>query len=342
MKLCYLADNRSIHTKRWVEYFSKLHEVHLISMDYPDSQLDINVHELHLIPFDVKRRFLNEFKVKRLVQDIQPDILHAHFATQYGYWGACSGFHPFVVSCWGDDILIHPHKWPLSMLVKKALKDADLVTCDGRNSVVAAGELTKAPRYIIPHGIDLTRFKVHYNPASKVVIYMRGFEPVYDWKVFMTVVNRVLDEVSDARFIVIGTGSEMKEAISYMEMIPQIEYCGKVPYDRIPSYLDQADVYVSTANSEGGLALSMIEAMASGVIPVVTDVGDNETIITNFINGFVCPVGNSELLSRRVIQLLEEPKRRHFMIKGNREWVEREQDYNLCMEQMGHLYEALL
>ena len=34
MKICYLADGRSIHTKRWIEYFAKRYEVELITLDY--------------------------------------------------------------------------------------------------------------------------------------------------------------------------------------------------------------------------------------------------------------------------------------------------------------------
>lgn len=329
MKLCYLADNRSIHTKRWVEYFAKDHEVHLISMDYPKGQLDINVSETHYIPYDVKRRFLNELKVQRLVRDIKPDLLHAHFATQYGYWGATTNFHPFVVSCWGDDVLIHPHQWPLSMLVKKALKGADLVTCDGVNSALAARDVIDSNDKItiIPHGVDLSRFKVHYNPMSKVVIYMRGFEPVYDWVTLIEVIKKI----PEATFIILGGGSQLHVAKTMLSEYSNVQIVGSVTYDDIPKWLELADIYLSTSVSEGGLALSMIEAMASGVIPVVTDVGDNKTTITNWINGFVCDIGDVEMLSDRVITLLREPKMRKVAGITNRRWVEKNQNYNLCM-----------
>ena len=344
MKLCYLADNRSIHTKRWVEYFAKENEVHLISMDYPTGQLDINVHETHLIPSDVKRRFLNEVKVQRLVKDIKPDLLHAHFATQYGYWGSTTNFHPFVVSCWGDDVLIHPHQWPLSMLVKKALKGADLITCDGVNSALAVRDVidSNSGITIVPHGVDLNRFKVHYDPTSKVVIYMRGFEPVYDWMTFIHVVHRVLHEVPEAKILIVGGGSQLDVAKTYLTQCASVRFIGSVNYNDIPGLLNQSDVYVSTANSEGGLALSMIEAMASGVVPVVTDVGDNSKFIINWVNGFVCPVGNSEMISRRVVELLKEPEMRKMAGETNRKWVEKNQNYRLCMEQMGQLYEGLI
>lgn len=339
MKLCYLADNRSIHTKRWVEYFARDNEVHLITMNYPEGQLDINVHEIHYIPYGPSS-ILNELKVKRIVRDIQPDVLHAHFATHYGYWGACSGFHPLVVSCWGDDVLIHPHQWPLSMLVKMALTSADLITCDGVNSALAVRDIIGSNDKIvlIPHGIDLTRFNKHYNQLSKTVIYMRGFEPVYDWVTFVKVVRKI----PDTTVLVLGGGSQMEEAKEWLDRCPNVKFIGPVGYDEIPRWLGLADVYVSTAKSEGGLALSMIEAMASGVVPVVTDVGDNRHVIHNWTNGFVCPVGDVDGITERIRVLLDTPTIRGSIGTVNRQRVEQNQDYRYWMKVMGTLYRGLL
>jgi len=342
MKLCYLADGRSIHTKRWVEYFARNNEVHLITMDYPTGKLDIDVHETHYLPYGYTS-VLNEMKVKRIVRDVEPDILHAHFATHYGYWGACTNFHPFVVSCWGDDVLIHPHKFFLRNLVHVALYGADLITCDGVNSALAVRDIidTVDKINIIPHGVDLTRFKVHYNQSSKVVIYMRGFEPVYDWKTFFEVVTIVHKEVPSAVFYIIGGGSEVEIAKPLMDRLP-VRYLGQVMYGQIPYYLGMSDVYVSTSKSEGGLALSMIEAMASGVVPVVTDVGDNSKTIVNGVNGSVCEVGNVDDISRSVIALLKDSKLRKTIGETNRKWVEKNQDYEVCMGMMDQLYRGLL
>ena len=42
--------------------------------------------------------------------DIEPDLLHTHFLTGYGYWGAFSGFHPIIMTVWGDDVYLTPHQ----------------------------------------------------------------------------------------------------------------------------------------------------------------------------------------------------------------------------------------
>src|SRR5262249_39253213 len=49
-------------------------------------------------------------KLKRLIKDFQPDVLHAHYGSSYGLLGALSGFSPFVVSTWGSDVFEFPRK----------------------------------------------------------------------------------------------------------------------------------------------------------------------------------------------------------------------------------------
>ncbi|MCK4730887.1 MAG: glycosyltransferase, partial [Methanophagales archaeon] len=134
MRLCFLADRRSIHTKRWVEYFAKEHEIDLITLSYtkkedtfvPEEEykkMNVRVHKVSKqMPF----LLLAPFKIRRLIKKIKPDVVHAHYVTQYGFCGTFSGFHPLVISPWGSDILVDPHdSWIIKALVRFALKRGD-------------------------------------------------------------------------------------------------------------------------------------------------------------------------------------------------------------------------
>jgi hypothetical protein len=112
MRICYLADARSGHTKRWIEYFAKDNEVDLITFDYATKdgafitekdyiKMGVRVHK---IPRKIPNLLLTPVIVRRLIHKIAPDVLHAHYATQYGFCGAFSGFHPFILSVWGSDV----------------------------------------------------------------------------------------------------------------------------------------------------------------------------------------------------------------------------------------------
>ena len=109
MRLCFLADRRSIHTKRGVEYFAKGHEIDLITLSYTKKE-DTSIPEevytkmsVHVHKISKKMPFLllAPFKIRKLMKKIKPDIVHAHYVTQYGFCGAFSGFHPLIASHWG-------------------------------------------------------------------------------------------------------------------------------------------------------------------------------------------------------------------------------------------------
>ena len=99
MKICYLADVRSGHTRRWVEYFAKEHEVDLITLDYAKDEsiipeevykkMNVRVHKISKpMPF----LLFAPFKIRRLIKEIKPDVVHAHYVTQYEFVVHSGGF----------------------------------------------------------------------------------------------------------------------------------------------------------------------------------------------------------------------------------------------------------
>ena len=75
---------------------------------------------------------------------------------------------------------------------------------------------------------------------------------------------------------------------------------GRVPHDRMPELLTQTDIYVSTSLSDG-TSVSLLEAMASGVFPIVTDIPSNREWINDGENGFLVPAGKEINLADRII-----------------------------------------
>ena len=46
-----------------------------------------------------------------------PDVFHAHFLVEHGFYGALAGFHPYVVTAWGSDVLVEPQRDRISRLI---------------------------------------------------------------------------------------------------------------------------------------------------------------------------------------------------------------------------------
>ena len=87
MILCFIADARSMHTQRWVQYFGLAgHEVHLITYD-PMNRVINGVTE-HVLVSRWNTLYLSfiprHLAIKRLVKKIKPDLIHVHFIAKYG------------------------------------------------------------------------------------------------------------------------------------------------------------------------------------------------------------------------------------------------------------------
>ena len=277
MKLIFLLNEESTHSQKWVRYFDGNHEVYMLKIKKTNSKfLDV---------------ITNIFTVKKQIKKIKPDILHAHYAGVYGVLGAISGFHPFIMTAWGSDILINSKRMIVRPLLKFTLNKADLITCDALHMKKAIMELgiPGGKIKIINFGIDTKLFA----PGPKdenlieslgfsgcgIVISLRRLELICDVETLIKAVPLILKEVPGAKFIIVGTGSQEERIVGLsraLKVSESIKFVGQIFNKEIIKYLRISDIYVSTALSDGGIAASTAEAMAFGLSPAFADVGGNQ------------------------------------------------------------------
>jgi glycosyltransferase involved in cell wall biosynthesis len=155
----------------------------------------------------------------------------------------------------------------------------------------------------------------------------------------------VLAEVPEAKFVIVGVGSEetrLKELAKSLGIWENSRFVGFVPNDELPQYLNSMDIYVSTALSDAGLSASTAEAMSCGLPVIVTDVAANKEWVNDGVNGFVIPTKNPELLAQKVIYLLKNDAERKRFGMANRKIIKTRNDYTKEMGKMENLYRELV
>ncbi len=367
MRICFLSDFRSIHTMRWIKFFVRSHEIHLITLEKPagdgrqltpDEYTEAGI-KVHLVKSTGGSRPLAPFAVRSLIKEIKPDVVHSHYISHYGFLGALSGFHPIVMTAWGTDVLIEPDKSRVKRFqVKYALKRADVVTCDGENTATRLAQLGVPQDKIlrIYFGVDTARAspekrdssvyaKFKKNPDDKVVVDIRGFVPVYDPSTFVHAAAKVLKTHPHTLFVMAREGAgrkETEEMVSSLGIQDSFAFIGNIPADLIPAHLASSDVYVSTSLSDSGIAASTAEAMSSGAAVVSTEVGDIRIWIKDGVNGFVVPKSDPEALASRISELLGNDELRRSVGAEARKTVLERQDYNKEMGKVESLYTRLV
>jgi glycosyltransferase involved in cell wall biosynthesis len=110
------------------------------------------------------------------------------------------------------------------------------------------------------------------------------------------------------------------------------EFLGLVPFSEMPTLWRGSDVAILFSEFEG-TSISMLEAMAQGSCPVVTNVSGVEEVIQDGVNGFVCEIGDTQKMalvlnnlfaSRETLYIVSEKARLSIISRGTFESYDRE------------------
>ena len=361
MKICFLAGANSIHSVRWIKFFAERgHQIIWISLAPPipearDLIKKTRFYEIKPSPLsDIKgqlaiRHILSAVQqVKTILKNEKPDILHAHSLGTYGLVGALSRFHPLIFTVWGSDILLA--RGLKKIIIQYVIRRGDYYTCDGYNAGKRLVELGANPQKIkqVRFGIDTTRFKLAASgkkPETQLrIISLRNLEPIYNVETLIRAAAIAVKESPDMEFIIAGNGREREKLERLTEefgLKEKVKFIGRYKENDLPQILSEADIYVTTALSESGLAASTSEAMAVGLPVVATDSGDNKIWIEGK-GGFVIPPRNPKLMAEKILYLARNESMRKQFGAYNRKITFEKNDYRTEMGKMENMYEKLL
>jgi len=158
-------------------------------------------------------------------------------------------------------------------------------------------------------GIDTTRFQPG-QPADKDidVLFVGRLAPIKR-------VDRLLDAVFSARasrlmkVVVVGAGeclTELARRTRELGIDDSVTFVGQQA--DVGSFLRRSRLFVLTSESEG-VSLSMLEAMISGVVPVVSDVGDLGDVVQDGDSGFLVADLDPVSFAQRFLTLLNDQQR---------------------------------
>lgn len=301
MRILLAAAARSTNTRSFVEAFAaRGHDVHVATL-HPGRIEAATVHELGRSEHGLSRlsfaRAVPAFR--RLHRSLRPDVTLGYYASSYGILATLAP-RPRVVVTAGSDVLRDGQETFLQKLLVPrlagfALRRADLVLCWAPHLASAAVELGAARARIltIPRGVDVVRF----HPADGVaagpprIISTRALSPFYRPELVLDAFLELRDRGMPARLEMVGEGPS-REALaaraSASRHAGDVAFPGRLDPDALGARLRSAAVYASFPPSDG-VSASLLEAMASGLLPVVTDLETNRDWVISGVNGLLVP-----------------------------------------------------
>ncbi len=364
MRICYVANPNSIHVRRWIHYFlERGHEVHVVTGRPLESSVPAGTF-LHFVRAPKVPRLRNlvlGWAMRRCIRAIEPDIVHAHQVSPDGWLAAMAGYHPLLLSAWGSDLLLAPRRaWRYRLLIRWALRRADAIACVSETLAQTARSLGADPAQVevAPWGVDLSVF----YPAEQreglrgawglgegpVVISLRAMRPLYNPFVIAQAIPLILARVASVRFVIRAYAFDVECLKRFQSSIleagaeSRVSYVGELPEDRAIADLYRAsDVAISVPSSDG-VPQSVLEAMACGVVPVLSDLPSLREWVRHGEEGLFVPVGDVEGLAEAVVRLLTDTALRARLRANAIRLVRERADARAAMARYEAIYERLV
>ncbi len=123
----------------------------------------------------------------------------------------------------------------------------------------------------------------------------------------------VVDRYPQAKLLIVGEGKMKEELVKLTQALGIKSSVFFIPevYDTAP-ILSALDLFVMPSLKEG-LGLALMEAMASGLPVIASNVGGIKSLIEDGHSGLLTEPGNSEQLSKAIIDLLKDQQKREFL-----------------------------
>jgi glycosyltransferase involved in cell wall biosynthesis len=265
------------------------------------------------------------YEVASRVRQIKPDVILSQGIQAHGLLAVLSGIRPVLLMPWGTDWAITAHKsFAMRILSRYVVNHVDLVQIDcevGKRTVLdlSGGKLRPEQIWVFPQGIELDIFNPRPEARrvlreklrwcdKKVLVMTRQLKSIYGVDIFIRALEIVVREQPDVRALIVGEGpleAELKELTALLELCEFVKFIGRVDREELVNYLNAADIYVSTSYSDG-TSLCLLEAMATGLPAVVTDVPANREWIANGYNGFTARRGDPREVAAALLKLLKD------------------------------------
>ncbi len=355
MKVLFFSRDYTNHDHRWLQALTDAgYQVSFLRLERAGSN-----HDQRPLPEGVsevdwsggKEAFKWEMAEKlqaelnEIITREQPDILHAGPLNTGSVLAARTGFHPLVQMSWGSDILRFAQEDKAERVrVQESLNAADSLIGDChavRQAAISMGMDNEAIA-TFPWGIDIQRFspnsrnaKLHseigWADDAFVVLHTRALEAAYGVPGVVDAFIEAAQKDARLHFLFAGGGSLHSQIQSNFEaagLSARVHFAGQLSQAQQPDIFRSANLYVSGTFSDGS-SVSLMEALASGLPVLVSDIPGNREWVEHGAQGWLFPAGDIEALAHKLLAAAQSsPAELQAMRKAARAQAEARADWS--------------
>lgn len=330
-------------------------DVRVISMMQPKAYVEeLEAAGIYVASLGITRKLPDPrpiLHLVRLIRSWQPDIVHSHMVHANLLARLVRPFAPVkVLTCTAHNT--NEGGRFREFLYRLTDPFCDLTTQVSQTGMERYVRISAVPRHkirYIPNGVDTIRFHPDLENKSSLRrelelqntfswLAIGRFEIAKDYSNMLRAFAHVASEITDTILIIVGDGSQRPAMEELAESLGQKERVRFLSSGQdVSRLMKAADGYVMSSAWEG-MPLVLLEAGATGLPIVATDVGGNREVVQDGETGFLVPSKNPEALSHAMIRLmsLSEVERR-IMGEAGRKYIEA----NYSLDKVADIWEAL-
>jgi glycosyltransferase involved in cell wall biosynthesis len=328
MKIIYFSKNYTPHDYRFLSSLSKTeHEIFFLQLEATSRQTEDrpipeNVQQILWVGGkrefrwrDVPRLTLD---LRRLTQKIKPDLIHAGPIQDCAFLAALSGFRPILAMSWGYDLVTEADKnaW-MRWVTRYTLKRSAFFTSDANVSRDKAIKFGMNPErtVIFPWGVDIEHFTPKTFKRSNVQTFTlfcsRTWESIYGVDVLAKAFVKVAAQHPDVNLILLGGGSQgphLRQIFMNGGILDRVHFGGQVSQRDLPRWYHMADIYISPSHVDGS-SVTLMEALASGLPCLVSDIPGNKEWIEDGVNGWLFRDEDVNDLAEKILDAIKNRRK---------------------------------
>lgn len=341
------------------------HEVAFISYAAPLRLTDlpprVSFHEVEIEEYPLLKFFPYTLALASKMAEVARmkclQILHVHYAIPFG---AAALLARQITADLGLKVVTTLHGTDITLVGNNAsFKPVTTLTIEGSDAVTAVSRyLEEETRRqfgidraidVVYNFIDPDRHEREIPPCippctcseQVTLMHISNFRPVKRIRDVIRIFAKVA-EAMDARLILVGDGPEApvaEQTAAELGVLDRVTFVGVV--DRVASLLEAADLFLLPSATES-FGLAALEAMASGVPVIASDVGGLPEVVEHRTSGYLAPVGDVDQMAKYAIDLLSDWPRRKAFAHAAKERAAAVFDHRKIVPQYEAIYERIL
>ena len=314
-----------------------------------------------LLPFFLAAAF---WQLWRITGRQKSDAVYAHWVIPNGLPAAAvAGLRriPLMISLHGSDIFVAGSNFLYRAAARWIFRRCAVVTACSPELKEKAMALGAPPdTHLVAWGADPQLF----TPANRSLekrrrlgiaegavvveslgrlVYKKGFD------VLIQAMPAVLADCPQVTCLLGGDGplrSALESQARAAGIQGKMAFAGRIPWNEVPDFLACADIFtlpsvVDKAGNMDGLPTVLLEAMASGVAVIASDLGGVPLVVKDNETGRLLPPGDAQALAAAIRELAQDAGRRETLGRNARAAVEREFNWEMVAERLlGYLKQA--